>query len=166
MGFDLETKNKNGYTLLLQTASSYHTTEGFKKLIEFGASPIPRDCKGRSILHILLTAFGSHCQLDEIRYFVEQEVDPLTTDDAGNNLWHTIANLGARYNNREQLSVMRLLMEYRVPPMARNYAGQTPLHVAFSVGWRSNKHNSLEFLLKEVGADINVADYDRYDLII
>jgi len=159
-GFDLEAKNKQGFTILLRTLTSNFHGKGHEKLIELGSSVHARDYQGRCVLHILLTNmtdFGTRTS-DLIPYFVDKGVDPLALDNSGNNLWHVLAEKDSRFCSNEQPLIMRLLVKYKVPPMAKNHTGRTPLHVAVSSGGYDNKGALLEFLLNEV--DINVADFD------
>ena len=66
----------------------------------------------------------------QIKFFVEAGINPLSLNNAGDNLLH---ELFSRVTTAENLTdSLAILLKFDVPPTAKNNLGQTPLHILCS----------------------------------
>ncbi|SPJ72943.1 uncharacterized protein FTOL_02672 [Fusarium torulosum] len=122
-GVDMETRGENGNTLYLDClrGSQYQS----RVLREHGAQNNVKDANGNNpILAACLTDIRDY---DILKTFLAEGVDPLDTNNNGDNLLHLVA--GWYNGEKKHTSIVRWFIDLGIPVNATNSQGDTPLHV-------------------------------------
>ncbi|KAM0354385.1 hypothetical protein ACHAPU_001429 [Fusarium lateritium] len=121
-GFDMETRREGGNTLFLDCL------RGNKAMLpilrEHGAQTNVKDDNGNNALLALCINATRDC--DTLKTFCDEGVDPLDTNNKGNNLLHLVATW---YSGEEHAALLRWLVGLGIPVNATNNKGDTPLHI-------------------------------------
>ncbi|KAM0288443.1 hypothetical protein ACHAO9_007089 [Fusarium lateritium] len=121
-GIDMETRGGNGNTLYLDCLRSDHHS---RVLRDHGAQNNVKDVDGNN--PILTSCLADMRDFDILKTFSAEGVDPLGTNNNGDNVLHLVAEW---YNGEQRhASIVRWFVDLGVPVNATNSQGDTPLHV-------------------------------------
>ncbi|KAG4439135.1 hypothetical protein IFR05_005372 [Cadophora sp. M221] len=159
-GADIETKDYNGRTVLSRMFDPhpYNFEKTVQYLVGQGAKIDCLDYEGNNILHLMCR---KSLDVSMINFFVKAGVNPLSTNNAGNNLLHEL--LSSEASVEVLMAVVAILLKLNIPTTAPNNSGKTPLHLICSrfLPFFDSQGNALDFVLRSpIGAAINVGDND------
>ncbi|KIL90692.1 hypothetical protein FAVG1_06427 [Fusarium avenaceum] len=122
-GIDMETRGENGNTLYLDCLRGQRDFS--RVLRDHGAQNNVKDVNGNNpILAACLTDIRDY---DVLKPFLAEGVDPLDTNNNGNNILHLVARWYT--GEKKHASMVRRFIDLRIPVNATNSQGDTPLHI-------------------------------------
>ena len=160
-GFDIDTKDENGRTMLLLSVDKLNR---LKFLEANGASIHAIDAKGNHALH--LAAKHSQLKMEALDRFLDAGIDPLATNKRRDTLLHLIAKHNSGGGN-DFADMLRRVLKLGISVNAVNNEGNTALHCYQDrednspVYYTSDEFDFITIINEEKKVDFNIRNVFR-----
>ncbi|KAM0431479.1 hypothetical protein ACHAPT_005457 [Fusarium lateritium] len=148
-GMDIDLRAKNGRTLYLRCLGS---SEKRRILREHGAKTDVTDNDGNNALHLLMPGRRQESRL--VKEFLDEGLDPLSTNNNGDTLLHHAADDYLLSSMREP--DLRWLISLGIPLNAVNKQGRTALHLFLRNRWQESADTDMIDFFRIINEDENV----------